>query len=176
MTRRALAAVATVVVLLVGGCTGNGDGHPQTGLSGRLDDGGVSVVAVLASGPGGTEQVRVTFRPQQSGYHLYSVDLPPGGVNGLGIATSVTVSGSLRAAGDRVVDQPVHQLLIDELDVELPVYPDGPVTVSQPVRRAGNGPAEVVVTYAACSRTTCLPPVRDRAIALVPVATVTPRG
>lgn len=57
-------------------------------------------------------------------------------------------------------------LKIEELHVNLPVYPDGPVTVTVPVRKTRDGRAEVIVTYAACSATTCLPPVRNRLITL----------
>jgi len=49
----------------------------------------------------------------------------------------------------------------------LPVYPDGPVTLRLPVKVSGNtasAPAELSVTYAACSRTTCLTPVVDKRI------------
>ncbi|MFG2004139.1 hypothetical protein ACGFNU_33765 [Spirillospora sp. NPDC048911] len=44
--------------------------------------------------------------------------------------------------------------------VRLPVYPDGPVTISLPVRRVGTV-GEVIVSYGACSKTTCLAPVTD---------------
>jgi hypothetical protein len=57
-------------------------------------------------------------------------------------------------------------LRIEELDVDLPVYPDSPVTVTVPARRTGNGRAEVLVTYGACSAITCLRPVRNRLIIL----------
>ncbi len=57
-------------------------------------------------------------------------------------------------------------LRIQELHVDLPVYQDGPVTVTVPVHQTGDGPAEVIVTYAACSATTCLPPVCNRLITL----------
>jgi hypothetical protein len=121
---------------------------------------------VLTVEPDGTGHVRATFSPQKPGYHLYSIDLPPGGVNGLGIPTAVSVRGDLRVTGSPTADMPVSSLRIEELDVDLPVYPDGPVTVTVPVRRSGDGRAEVVVTYGACSLTICLPPVRDRLITL----------
>jgi len=166
MARRALLAVAVTVAFLAGGCARPGVSQPSADLSGRLDDGGVTVVATLTVEPDGTGHVRVTFSPQQPGYHLYSIHLPPGGVNGLGIPTVVKVRGGLRVTGSPTADMPVSKLRIEELGVALPVYPDGPVTVTVPVRRTGDGRAEVVVTYGACSLTTCLPPVRDRLITL----------
>jgi hypothetical protein len=162
-----MSAAAITVALLAAGCAGPGErSQPSADPSGRLDDGGVTVLAVLTVEPDGTRWVRAMFRPQLPGYHLYSVDLPPGGVNGLGTPTVVSVRGNLRATGRLTADRPVTNLRITELDVDLPVYPDGPVTVSLPVRRTGNGRGEVIVTYGACSLATCLPPVRDRPIPL----------
>ncbi|GIH15165.1 hypothetical protein Raf01_33370 [Rugosimonospora africana] len=154
------------VAVLAGGCAGADAGDPPADLSGRLDDSGVTVVATLTAGPDGTQHVRATFTPQKTGYHLYSMDLPPGGVDGLGLATTVTVRGTLREAGSPSADAPVKTLRIQDLDVDLTVYPDGPVTITVPVNRTGKGRAEVVVSYAACSPSTCLAPVRDRVIAL----------
>ena len=159
--RRALLVAALAGVLLVGGCSRAAESSPPPDRSGRLEAGGVTVEAVLADG-----QVQATFRPQRPGFHLYSLDLPPDGVQGLGIPTVVAVRGSLDAIGTPSADKPVKELRIDELNVTLPVYPDGPVTVTLPVRSIGEGPAEVVVTYGACSASTCLPPVRERVIAL----------
>lgn len=166
MGHRALLAVAVSVAFLIGGCARSGASQPSADPSGRLNDGGVTVVAVLTTGPTGTRQVRVTFSPQKPGYHLYSISLPPGGVNGLGVPTVVRVRAGLRAIGRPAADMPVRTLRIKELDVDLPVYPDGPVTVTVPVRRTGDGRPEVIVTYAACSAITCLPPVRNHLITL----------
>jgi hypothetical protein len=166
MVRRALMGLAVAVSLLASGCARTGESQQPSDLSGRLDDGGVTVLAMLTVGPDGSGQVRATFSPQRPGFHVYSIDLPPGGVNGLGIPTIVSVHGGLRVTGDPTADMPVRNLRIEELDVDLPVYPDGPVTVTVPVRRTGNEQPEVVVTYGACSLTACLAPVRDRPITL----------
>jgi hypothetical protein len=148
--RRLLLAVACVAGLIAG--CGDHAEAPKFG-------GGVTVTARLD----GT-LLRTTFTPEKPGFHLYSLDLPAGGVDGLGVATAVTARGSLQAAGKPAADEPIKDLRIDKLGVTLPVYPDGPVTVTLPVRRDGGGRAEAVVTYAACSPTICLPPVRDRVI------------
>lgn len=152
-------------MLLAGGCGRSAGASTTAERSGHLEAGGVTVAVVLAGGPDGA-QVRATFRPQRPGFHLYSIDLPADGVKGLGIPTVVAVRGSLAAAGEASADAPVNDLRYEELDVSLPVYPDGPVTVTLPVRSTGEGPAEVLVTFGACSPTTCLPPVRERPIVL----------
>lgn len=168
MTRRVLPLLAAAAALLAAGCAGTGTRQASRaeGPSGLLIDGGVAVTAVLGTGPDGTGQVRVTFTPDRSGYHLYSASLPPGGVSGLGTPTSVTAAGALRAAGRASASEPVRDLRLPELGVTLPVYPDGPVTITLPVRRAGPGRPAVAVTYGACSTATCLPPVRSRVISL----------
>lgn len=166
MAHRVLLALAATAAFLISGCARPGAGQPSTDLSGRLSASGVTVVAVLTAKPDGTGDVRVTFTPQRPGYHLYSIHLPPGGVHGLGIPTVVSVRDSLRMTGSPVADAPVSHLRIQQLGVELPVYRDGPVTVAVPVSRTGNGRAEVLVTYGACSATTCMPPVRNRLIIL----------
>lgn len=163
--RGALLAAALAIVLLAGACTRTGGSLTTADRTGRLEAGGVTVEVTLTDGPVG-ERVRARFIPQRPGFHLYSLDLPSGGVKGLGIPTVVAVRGSLDAAGQLSADAPVSDLRIEELDVDLPVYPDGPVTVTLPVRSTGDGLAEVVVTYGACSASTCLPPVRERVIPL----------
>jgi hypothetical protein len=166
MERSALVPAVVTLALLAGGCARLAASRPSAGQSGRLNDGGVAVVAELAAGPGGAGHLRVTFSPQKPGYHLYSIHLPPGGVSGLGIPTAVSTRDGLRTTGRLTADRPVIEVQIAELNVDLPVYPDGPVTVTVPVRQTGNGPAEVLVTYGACSPTTCLPPVRNHPIIL----------
>jgi hypothetical protein len=50
-----------------------------------------------------------------------------------------------------------------ELGVDLPVYPDGAVTLTLPVVVSGT-PVEAVIGYAACSATRCLFPVTDKTV------------
>jgi hypothetical protein len=79
-------------------------------------------------------QGRCWRRPlERPGCHLYSINLPPGGVHGLGIPTVVSVRDSLRVTGSPDADVPASHLRIQQLNVELPVYPDGPVTATAPV-------------------------------------------
>ncbi|MFI0353231.1 hypothetical protein [Actinomadura sp. 9N407] len=102
--------------------------------------------------------VKVTFRPARPGFHIYSLDLPP---DGIGIPTRVNVRAGLQATGPPTANKKERRLHLSLLDAQLSVYPDGPVTISLPVR--GKGPAaKIVVSYGACSRTVCLQPVIDR--------------
>ncbi|MEU6753560.1 hypothetical protein ABZ914_45665 [Spirillospora sp. NPDC046719] len=139
------------LVLVVGGC-GHHEDAPEPS---RFTEGGVEVSVSVSD-----TSVKAVYRPLRPGFHVYSVDLPAGGVDGLGVATRLDVRGGLTATGRSTADRPVRMLALPSLGVSLPVYPDGPVTVSLPVRRTGRT-AEVVVSYAACSSGTCLPPVTD---------------
>lgn len=101
--------------------------------------------------------------------HLYSTELPPGGIQGLGRPTQLRVSGgSLRVLGPAVANRPVIADRIEELGVTLPVYPSGSVTVRVPVAIDGGAAAtaQVHVSYMACTPKGCLPPVLDRAVAV----------
>jgi hypothetical protein len=147
----------SAAVLLLGGC---GGGHPPRETSTQFSAGGVDVTLTVR-----TSTVLATLRPEQAGFHVYSVDLPEGGVDGLGIPTRLSVRGGLAATGPPTADQPVHLLELTGLSTELPVYPDGPVTLTLPVRRSGDS-AEVVVSYGACSASQCLIPVSDHVSSL----------
>ena len=104
---RCLLALAVAVAIVASGCARPGAGQPSAALSGRTEDGGVTVVAVLTLGPDGTGNVRATFMPLKPGFHLYSIDLPRAGVNGLGIPTDFV---QIPAAGTPLV-RPWYVLL-----------------------------------------------------------------
>lgn len=167
LTRAVLAGL-----LLAGGsgcASAGGAAAPAAGSAeGRMADGGVAVTVRLLPGDGDAATLEAVFRPQRAGFHLYSLDLPDGGVDGLGVPTRLAAAGSLRAAGRPRTGSPVRQLRPAGLGVALPVYPDGPVTVTLPVRRTGAvDAARAVVGYGACSESGgCLPPVRARVVRL----------
>jgi hypothetical protein len=121
---------------------------------GHLVANGVEVTITLAGTPAGAT-VAATFRPQQPGFHLYSVELPEGGAGGLGIPARLAAGTDLRPRGGATADRPVRSLRLPALGLDLPVYPDGPVTVVLPVRRTGPHPT-VLVSYGAYSATRCL--------------------
>lgn len=132
---------------------------------GSAERNGVRVEVVFEGSDGGDGAVRVTFTPQQQGFHLYSDRLPAQGVDGVGRPTKVEVAGALGATGPASADQDVIQLQVPGVSRPMPVFPDGAVTLRLPVRRTG-GTAAAVVGYAACSALTCLPPVSGLRIPL----------
>jgi hypothetical protein len=123
------------------------------------------MVSLLPASDGGRE-LQATFSPQQPGFHIYSIDLPAQGIDGLGVPTRLSVQGSLTALGRPTADRMTRLLRPVGLQTEIPVYPDGPVTFTLPVRQSGGDAAEVVVSYGACSEDTCLMPVSREVIRL----------
>ncbi|WP_405497218.1 hypothetical protein [Streptomyces sp. NBC_00096] len=148
--------------LLISGC---GTARP-TGPTAHSTANGVTVTVALLPTSSGQREIRATFSPGQTGFHLYSIDLPPEGIDGLGIPTRLSVQGDLTATGKPATDRPIRLLRPAGLQVELPVYSDGAVTFTLPVRQTGSHQAEAVVSYGACSETRCLTPVTDKVIRL----------
>ena len=158
-----------LVVALLTGCSATAPASAPKDLGsvvGSLREQGVEVTFGWTPAPGARPVLTARFTPQQPGFHLYSADLPTGGVEGVGRPTRLEVGGGLTAVGVAHPDARAIELRVDGLDAPLPVYPDGAVTVRQPVRVTPGVPDLVWVTYAACSRSRCLPPVIHHRVAL----------
>lgn len=127
---------------------------------------GVRVSLVLERDLAGGTWLAATFSPTAAGVHLYSKDLPPTGIEGLGRPTRVEVdpASSIRFIGQTVADHPIVDDRIDALNLSVPVYPAGPVTLRVPVRKTGRGVARLRVSYMGCGPNGCLAPVVDREV------------
>ncbi|MDD9379946.1 protein-disulfide reductase DsbD family protein [Streptomyces sp. ZAF1911] len=156
----ACAAVLTGCVAPPGGSGGTANAAPFTA-------GGVAV-KVRAESRDGSVRILAELRPEQPGFHLYGLDLPNEGIDGIGIPTRIRAEGGLGATGPATTGAKPRVLRPAGLDVGLPVYEDGTVTLELPVRRVeGADSARVFLTYGACSETGgCLPPVRDHEVVL----------
>lgn len=157
----AAGAVGTAVLVLTG-CGPTDVSDPTA----RAAAGGVTVTVELHRTSANAAELRATFRPDQPGFHVYSIDLPDEGVDGLGIPTRIGVRGAGTADGPPTADQPTRLIRPAGLPTEIPVYPDGAVTFRLPVHLNGSGPMDVVVSYGACSESRCLMPVTNKAIRL----------
>lgn len=167
--RRAGAAVLAVAAAMLAAGASPMTHRPNTALHARHVEGGVTVTVTLEpAGSDRTARLSATFRPDLPGFHLYSTDLPEGGVDGLGVPTRLQPGTGMRAAGPVAADRPVYTLRPAGLAAALPVYPDGPVTLSLLVRAPVQTPAEVELTYAACSVDSCLYPVISTPVTLNP--------
>lgn len=154
-----LGSVATAVLIL-SGCSA-GRSHEPTG---QATANGVTVSVILLPASDGQRDLRVTFRPQQAGFHIYSINLPVHGVDGLGIPTRIAVRGDLTAAGKPTANRAIRLLRVAGLPIAIPVYPNGPVTFTLPVRQTGPHQAEIIVSYGACSENRCLIPIAGKVI------------
>ncbi|MFE2840048.1 hypothetical protein [Streptomyces mirabilis] len=154
---------AAAAILILSGCGEKRVPEPTEHATAN----GVTVTVTLLPAANGQRELQATFSPQQPGFHIYSIDLPSQGVDGLGIPTRLSVHGDLTPVGKPPSANLVTQLLRPAgLQTEIPVYPDGPVTFTMPVRQTGSHQADVVVSYGACSKSRCLMPVTDEVIHL----------
>ena len=153
------------MIAAAGALAGCGTSAGGPAASGSFSDGGVRVVANLST-LDGSGTLSVTLTPLRKGFRLYSMDLPPAGIDGLGRPTRVGLVEGLVATGRAVASRPVTSLRLSGLTTVLPVYPDGPVTVTIPVRSTKGTRPALTVSYAACSVATCLPPVSAHPLGL----------
>jgi hypothetical protein len=126
----------------------------------------VDVSIRLAKTETGGTILSATFTPPK-GFHLYSKDLPRGGVDGLGRPTLLELpeNAKMQPAG------PMIESIAAEIPASEPkdllVYPAGPVTLSLPVSlpKVTEQFEDIIsVTFMACTDTGCKPPVVEKLI------------
>lgn len=138
------AAVATLSLLSACGAS------PQPEVTAvSFEKNFVQVELSLTVAADGTARLTGTFLPEP-GWHLYSTDLAMTGVDGLGRPTRMDVVGGALATGAPQVSVEAYELPIPALDTSVPVYPDGPVTLTSDIELS-DGTVEVDVTYMACA-------------------------
>lgn len=157
----AAGATAATVTLYLSACSSS-----TSPAWAQFADQGVRVRVEIKDRTAAPTTLAATFTPQRPGFHLYSIDLPATGIHGVGRPIKVVAQGALRSAGRLTTEAKVVMMPLAGTTLTLPVYPDGPVTVDLPVTTDGQGPATVLVSYAACSPTTCMPPVTDHPLNL----------
>jgi hypothetical protein len=188
----AVLVIAAGVAYLAFGDSGGGSGGDSGGLKGatrlaQFSDQGVTVVIGVKDRTATHATLVATLTPERPGFHLYSIDLPPDGIQGVGRPISLNVQGSLSASGPLAAQTKATTLRLAGTDLTLPVYPDGPVTVDLPVTIGAQSGATghsgqsmpgahsmldaqsgatALVGYAACSESACLPPVSGHAVQL----------
>jgi hypothetical protein len=167
MIKRLAIAVCAAATLLA---LSSGDGRDRSSrpaaLTGSATAGGAVVTATLVTDSSSSTMLRVTIAPLSPGYHIYSLVLPTGGVDGLGVPTRIDVAGAFTTIGQPTTTSTTQYLRIAGLDVALPVYPDGPVTIAVPVARRGYGLTEAIASYGLCSDSRCMMPVEGLDIPL----------
>ncbi|MBI5295691.1 MAG: hypothetical protein HY869_09460 [Chloroflexi bacterium] len=136
---------------------------------GSITENYVEVSITLHRSENDTYTLTATFTPLEAGLHLYSKDIPPTGVDGLGRPTlfNLPADSPLVQVGETMESQPSQDPF--EGPSELRVYPEGPITLSIPVLLPEGEDwldQQVSVTYMACSELGCRAPVENKAIAI----------
>jgi hypothetical protein len=129
----------------------------------------VAVSIWLEPGDNGSYQLSARFTPP-AGFHLYSKDIPRTGVDGLGRPTLLELPGNAKMQAAGQLTESVAAEIPPFEPKDLLVYPAGPVTLTLPVRLPENQTGAIQdmlsVTYMACSKTGCKPPVVGKIISI----------
>src|SRR5215468_8843084 len=131
-------------------------------------DSGVRVEIAFSRDAQGDAHLSATFTPTEPTFHLYANSLPRAGIEGVGRPTllEIVAARGIEVSGPLSADTMPLQERIDGFDQPFAIYPDGPVTLRQPIRFTDGvtaAAAELAITYMACSsQGLCLAPVEDR--------------
>lgn len=156
-----LFAFLSGLTLILSGCASSAPGFVSPQRLAAFNQNSVSVEIALQQDTSHRTFLIATFTPV-AGDHLYSKDIPRGGIYGEGRPTllELTPQSGMRTTGalSANVNDEVSSMGMDALLV----YPAGPVILKLPVSLpAGHGwyDDQVRVTYESCSQTTCKTPV-----------------
>lgn len=136
---------------------------------------GVDVSAWLEYDQNHHPLIATTFAPQQPQFHLYGQSLPVSGIEGLGRPTMVAlISDHIDTKGSIEADVLEETQIIGH--IQLPVYPEGAVTLRLPIAwdELSYAEATLNITYMACSDTQgCLLPVENHPLPITLPISVT---
>ncbi|MCP5097448.1 MAG: hypothetical protein GY943_18030, partial [Chloroflexi bacterium] len=91
----------------------------------------VLVEIVLHISADGVATLVGTYAPEEPSLHLYSLDLPMEGIDGVGRPTRLEiVSGALNTQGALVADVTAVNHTFPQFDAPFPLYPDGAVMLT----------------------------------------------
>ncbi len=134
----------------------------------------VTVSLDLERDSGGNPILAATYTPSQPGFHLYSIDLPLEGADGLGRPTQLELAAQTLLSPRGPLTASAVAFADTSLTTSRPllIYPEGPVTLRLPITLpASAGPIseQVTVSYMTCNTTQglCMPPVIGKALAIV---------
>ncbi|MFN8381298.1 MAG: protein-disulfide reductase DsbD family protein [Anaerolineales bacterium] len=154
-----------VLIILVTSCSGKKADLIPIGTFAKNS---VTVSIYLGKTQNGNDALVASFAPPK-GFHLYSKDIPRGGVDGLGRPTllELTSDSQIKSAGEIIESAPAQ--IPDFEPKDLLVYPAGVVTLTLPVTLPTDkkwSEDEVSITYMACSDSGCKAPVVNEVISV----------
>ena len=163
----ALLVAFLALTVFAAACSPSADLLPGKSLSlASFTENSVNVSIRLTRAAEGYFLLEATFTPPRLS-HLYSKDLPAGGVDGLGRPTLLELSPASKLVALGTLIESTSPIMQEFESLELPVYPVGAVTLSLPVALPeGTGwvDDEVSVTFMACNENGCKPPVLGRVV------------
>lgn len=133
----------------------------------------VRVIIRLEREPDGSIYLSGEFTPNEEGFHLYSKDLPPQGIDGLGRPTrlDLTPQSKMTSKGDLLDNTPAVQQTLGKNVPALPIYPAGAVilrlAVEMPLCDQPQTEDQVSVSYMACSPRGCRKPVLGKIVSVL---------
>jgi hypothetical protein len=132
---------------------------------------GVHVEIVLDEDSLGHMWLAGVYTPIEPDSYLYSAHMPAAGIQGLGRPTVLAVvpPSEVKVLGPVVPNLKPHEDRVESLNLTLPVYPPGPVTLRLPIEIPGVGSSARVtlaVGYMACGPRGCMPPVEGKRVSV----------
>lgn len=124
---------------------------------------GVQVTLTLEENQHQQSIIAATFKPEQSGFHLYGKELPILGIEGVGRPTRLEISttNDIEIVGSLLESTPSQLYEMPGFDEPFPMYPVGSMTLRQILKLPSDiTHLRVNLTYMACSEQgLCLAPV-----------------
>ena len=167
MLKNSSPSVILLLTFLLVACGSRPDLAPDSPLPlASFTENGVSVDIALEMDGSVSIYLAATFTPE-AGWHLYAMDIPGEGVDGLGRPTllELTPASKMQAIGE-LMESVESEPMPDEPET-LRIYPEGSVTLRLPVALPdGDGwvDDQVSISYMACSGFACRPPVVGKII------------
>ncbi|GAB4540938.1 MAG: hypothetical protein Fur002_08520 [Anaerolineales bacterium] len=135
----------------------------------RFEESAVRVVITLSRDESHQPMISATLTPVEANLHLYSKDIPRGGVDGLGRPALLELSPDARIRARGALQE---SAAADSAFAEIPdlqIYPPGAVTLSLPVTLPpGDDWSEenLLITYMACTEYLCREPVEGKVVSV----------
>lgn len=168
--RLRLSLVIAVLLLVMAACHPSDENRAaQEMVLAEFTESYVNVSITLEHVEAGKAVLEATFTPTEPDAHLYSMQLPRDGIDGLGRPTLIELpfGEGMRMAGELQESQPSQEDSVASDLPSLPVYPAGPVTLSLAVTLPeGSGLVndQVIITYMACTPRGCHKPVMSKLV------------
>lgn len=125
---------------------------------------GVTVDIEVVVDNDGSALATARFTPDTQDWHLYDTSMALDGVEGFGRPTRLDITSGALSMGPTTADREPYDLAIGPLGITVPVYPDGPVTLTTPFVSTDSS-VDVALTYMSCgSDGGCTVPVTNRTV------------